>query len=306
MASSTNRRGAPLPSTSYGSHADAFGPTEWGLLSGVALIWGSSFVFIAIGLDAFNPGVITLARVGLGAMALAFVPRARQAIDRQDRRRVFVLGIIWIGIPLMIFPIAQQWIDSSVAGMLNGAVPITSAMFATIFLRRLPGWRQLLGIGIGFVGIVAISVPELADSSATALGAALVVFAVVLYGLSTNLAVPLQQKYGALPVLLNAQLAALVIVLPFGLIQLPGSTWAWSSALAMVPLGVLGTGLAFVMMATLVGRVGGPRGSIAIYFVPVVAIVLGVVVRGDSVAPIAIVGATLVLVGAWIASRRES
>lgn len=306
MSSEPDRSDESLPTTAVGTHLDAFGPTEWGLLSGVALIWGSSFVFMAIGLDAFNPGVITLARIGLGAGALALVPRARQAIDRQDRGRVFVLGIIWIGIPLMIFPIAQQWIDSSVAGMLNGAVPITSAVFATILLRRLPGWRQLLGIGIGFLGVLAISLPEVVDSSATALGAALVIFAVVLYGLSTNLAVPLQQKYGALPVLFNAQLAALVIVVPFGLAQIPGSTWAWPSALAMVPLGVLGTGLAFVLMTTLVGRAGGPRGSVAIYFVPVVAIVLGVIVRGDSVEPIAIAGAALVLLGAWITSRRET
>ncbi|MEN8041484.1 MAG: DMT family transporter, partial [Actinomycetota bacterium] len=295
-----------LPTTTVGTHQQAFGVQEWGLLGGIALIWGSSFVFMAIGLDAFNPGVITLARIGLGTAALALIPRARTGIDRGDRARVFSLGIIWIAIPLLIFPIAQQWIDSAVAGMLNGAVPITSAMFATLFLRRLPGWRQLLGIAIGFVGIVAISAPELADSSATALGAGLVILAVVLYGLSTNLAVPLQQKYGALPVLLQAQLAALVIVVPVGIVQIPGSTWAWPSALAMVPLGVLGTGLAFVLMATLVGRVGGPRGSIAIYFVPVVAIVLGIVVRGDVVEPIAIAGAVLVLIGAWIASRRET
>jgi drug/metabolite transporter (DMT)-like permease len=306
MPSDTTENDKALPTTSLGTHQGAFGPAEWGLLSGVALIWGSSFVFMAIGLDAFNPGVVTLARVGLGALTLALIPKARAGIDRQDRARVFVLGIIWIGIPLMIFPIAQQWIDSSVAGMLNGAVPITSAVFATIFLRRLPGWRQLLGIGIGFIGVVAISAPELADSSATALGSLAVVGAVVLYGLSTNLAVPLQHKYGALPVLFKAQLAALVIVVPFGLIQLPGSTWAWSSALAMIPLGVLGTGVAFVLMTTLVGRVGGPRGSVAIYFVPIVAIVLGVIVRDDSIEPVAIAGAALVLLGAWITSRKES
>jgi drug/metabolite transporter (DMT)-like permease len=190
--------------------------------------------------------------------------------------------------------------------MLNGAVPITSAVFATLLLRRLPGWRQLLGIGIGFIGIVAISAPELAESSATALGTLLVVGAVILYGLSTNLAVPLQQKYGALPVLFRAQLAAMVVVVPFGLFQIPGSTWAWSSALAMIPLGVLGTGVAFVLMTTLVGRVGGPRGSVAIYFVPIVAIILGVIVRDDVIAPIAIAGAALVLLGAWITSRKES
>jgi drug/metabolite transporter (DMT)-like permease len=306
MPSEVNRSDSTLPSTSVGTHQDAFGPTEWGLLTGVALIWGSSFVFMAIGLDAFNPGVITLARVGLGAVTLALIPKARSGIDRQDRSRVFGLGIIWIGIPLIIFPIAQQWIDSSVAGMLNGAVPITSAVFATILLRRLPGWRQLLGIGIGFVGVLAISAPGLAESAATAVGTMLVVGAVVLYGLSTNLAVPLQQKYGALPVLLNAQIAALVIVVPFGIAQIPGSTWAWPSAIAMIPLGVLGTAVAFVLMTSLVGRVGGPRGSVAIYFVPIVAMILGVIVRNDTIEPVAIAGIALVLLGAWITSRRES
>ena len=295
-----------LPTTSVGTNREAFRPTEWGLLTGVALIWGSSFVFMAIGLDAFQPGVITLARVSLGALTLSLIPKARTAIDREDLPRVFLLGIIWIGIPLMIFPIAQQWIDSSVAGMLNGAVPVTAAIWATLLLRRLPGWRQLLGIGIGFVGVLAISAPEVASSSATALGATLVIVAVVLYGLSTNLAVPLQHKYGALPLLFRAQLAALVIVVPFGLYHIPGSSWAWPSALAMVPLGVLGTALAFVLMATLVGRVGGPRGSVAIYFVPVVAIILGVAVRGDNIEPIAVAGTGLVLLGAWVTSRKES
>ncbi len=306
MSTDRSQSGSALPSTAFGTHRDAFGTMEWGLLAAVALIWGSSFVFMAIGLDAFRPGVVTLARVSLGALTLALIPKARVGIDREDRLRVVGLGVIWIGIPLTIFPIAQQWIDSSVAGMLNGAVPITAAAWATLLLRRLPGWRQLVGIGVGFVGVVAISAPEVVDSSATALGTMLVVGAVVLYGLSTNLVVPLQQKYGALPVLFNAQLAALVIVVPFGLIQIPGSTWAWPSALAMVPLGALGTGLAFVLMATLVGRVGGPRGSIAIYFVPVVAIVLGVIVRGDVLQPTAVAGTVLVLVGAWIASRRDA
>jgi len=306
MAESLPESGPSLPTTNRGTHRDAFGGAEWGLLAGVALIWGSSFVFMAIGLDAFNPGVITLARIAIGAMTLAVFSKARAPIDRQDRPRVFLLGVIWIAIPLMIFPIAQQWIDSSVAGMLNGAVPITSAIWATMLLRRLPGWRQLLGIGIGFVGVLAISAPEVVESSATALGAGLVILAVVLYGLSTNLAVPLQQKYGALPVLFKAQLAALIIVIPFGLWQIPGSTWAWPSALAMIPLGALGTGIAFVLMGTLVGRVGGPRGSVAIYFVPIVAVVLGVLVRGDTIAPLAIAGTGLVLAGAWIASRKES
>lgn len=260
---------------------------------------------MAVGLEAFRPGVVTLARVGLGALTLAFLPRARAAVDKEHRLRIFVLGIIWIGVPLILFPIAQLWIDSSVVGMLNAAMPIFSVIWATILLRAFPKWRQALGIGIGFVGVVVISIPEVVGSSATALGVGLVLIAVILYGLSANLAVPLQQRYGALPVLFRAQLSALVIVVPYGLLHLNGSTWAWNSALAMIPLGMLGTALAFVLMGTLVGRVGASRGSIAIYFVPIVAIILGVGLLDEPLSPSALVGTALVLVGAWIASRKE-
>jgi drug/metabolite transporter (DMT)-like permease len=278
---------------------------DWGILALIALIWGSSFLFMEIGLRAFAPGVVTLARIGLGTATLALLARARTPVDREDWGRIALLGTVWMAIPLTLFPIAQQWIDSSVAGMINGAMPIFAAAWSAYLLRRLPGWRQMLGIGIGFLGIILVFLPELQASADTALGALVALFAVTFYGLATNLAVPLQQKYGAAPVVLRAQMVALLLVLPFGLWQLGESTWSWESALAMIPLGILGTGLAIVLMATLAGRVGAPRASIAIYFLPLVAVVLGVVVLGESVAPMALVGVALVLVGAWIASRRE-
>jgi drug/metabolite transporter (DMT)-like permease len=288
-----------------GSRSEAFGAQEWLLLSSIAVIWGSSFLFIDIGLEAFRPGVIALARVALGAVALALFPAARRAIDRQDLPRVALLGLIWMVIPLLLFPVAQQWIDSSVAGMLNGAVPLFGAAWAVLLLRRPLARAQTLGLLVGFAGVLAISWQELEGSRATTLGVVLVVVAVTCYGLAVNLAVPLQQRYGSLPVLLRAQLVALLLLLPFGLWSLPGSHLEWGAALAMLPLGILGTGLAFVLMTTLVGRVGGPRGAVATYFIPVVAIALGVVFLGERVAPAALLGTGLVLAGAWLTSRRE-
>jgi drug/metabolite transporter (DMT)-like permease len=302
-----------LLATGSGTNLEAFGTVEWGLLAAVAVIWGSSFVLMEIGLRTFEPGLVTLLRVGFGALGLALLPRARRTrIAREDLPRVALLGVIWMGVPLLLFPVAQQWIDSSVAGMVNGAMPLTTAAWSAVLIGRLPGRTQALGLVLGFAGIVAVSLPELpmgalaaAGTGRTALGTGLVFLAIVLYGLSANLAVPLQQRYGALPVLLRAQLAALVLIVPFGVAAIPGSSFAWGPALAMVPLGVLGTGLAFALMATLVGRVGGPRGSVAIYFVPVVAIVLGVVALGEVVHPLALLGTVLVLGGAWLTSRRE-
>ncbi|MGH2815123.1 MAG: DMT family transporter, partial [Actinomycetota bacterium] len=191
-----------LLETGRGSRPGSFGPTEWLLLASVALIWGSSYLFIDIGLEALQPGVIAVARVALGVAALALVPAARRPIGREDRPRVAFLGVIWAGLPLLLFPVAQQWIDSSVAGMLNGAVPLAGAAWAVVLLRRPLPRVHAFGLLIGFVGVLAISWPQLQGSRATTLGAGLVVLAVVLYGLAVNLAVPLQQRYGALPVLL--------------------------------------------------------------------------------------------------------
>jgi hypothetical protein len=192
--------------------------------------------------------------------------------------------------PLLLFPIGQQWIDSSLAGMLNGAVPIFAAVTAAILLRRLPASRLLVGIAVGFVGVVGVLWPATRDADATALGASLVLLAVLCYGVAVNIAVPLQQRYGALPVLLRAQMVALVLLAPAALVSLPSSGFAWSSTLAVVALGFFGTGWAFVAMTTLVGRVGATRGSVAIYFLPVVAIVLGVVFEDETIAAISLVG----------------
>jgi drug/metabolite transporter (DMT)-like permease len=295
-----------LPATASGTNVHAYTLNDWGLLAAIALIWGSSFLFMEIGLRAFEPGVITMARIALGVGTLALFTKARAPVDREDWPRIAFLGVIWMAIPLILFPIAQQWITSSVTGMVNGAMPIFTAAWATYLLRRLPGWRQMLGIGLGFTGIVLIFIPELEAGADEMLGASLALLAVFFYGLAANLSVPLSQKYGSLPVVFRAQVVALLVVTPLGLLQLQDSTWSWESALAMLPLGILGTGAAFALVAVLTGRVGGPRASIAIYFLPLVAIALGVFVLGETVAPVALAGIAVILAGAWMASRRES
>jgi len=97
-----------------------------------------------------------------------------------------------------------------------------------------------------------------------------------------------------------------VLTAPIGLSSIPGSRFDWSSLLAVAAVGVLGTGIAFVLMGRLVGRVGATRASIVGYLIPVVALVLGVLFRNDVVGPIAIGGVTLVIAGAYLTSRRES
>lgn len=284
----------------------SFTSRDWFLLAGTALTWGSSFVWIEVGLEAFAPPLITFLRVALGAATLGFFRKARTRVERADLPAIALLGVLWMAAPLLLFPIAQQWIDSSLAGMINGGVPIVAALIAALIARRSPPPVTIIGIAIGFAGVVAVSWPAVQGSRSTALGTGLVILATTFYGIAINIAVPLQRKYGTLPVLLRAQLVALALTVGPGVIAVPDSSFDWASLGAMVPLGCLGTGLAFGWMGTLIGRVGATRSSVTIYFVPVIAIVLGAVFRDESIAMLSLLGVALVLVGAFLASRTQA
>jgi drug/metabolite transporter (DMT)-like permease len=288
-----------------GPSTHAFAKTDWALLAGVAAMWGSSFLFIDVGLESLHPAAVTLLRLLFGAATLAIFPKARSPVPSSEWGLIALLGLVWMAIPLLLFPIAQQWIDSSLAGMINGAVPLFAAAVAALILRRLPGGRQMVGLAIGFVGVVAIGWPADQNARATALGIALVLLASVLYGVALNIAAPLQQRHGALPVLFRAQLCALAVVAVPGAVGLSSSSFAAAGVIAVAALGCLGTALAFVAMSTLVGRVGVARGSVTIYFIPIVAILLGVILRDETVALISLAGTALVMAGAYLTSRRE-
>ena len=296
-----------LLTTSQGTNREAFSTGDWSLFVALSAIWGSSFLLMAIGLDSFHPGLVTLIRVGSAALFLALVPKTRQSnIPREEWPSLLVLSLIWVAIPFTLFPLAQQWIDSGVAGMLNGATPILTAVVASVLLRQLPGRLQAAGLLVGFVGIVAIALPSAGEGSTQAIGVAMVILATIGYAFATNIVAPLQQKYGSIPVMARVLWFALPFVVPFGLVGFANSTFAWPSLTASVAVGVLGTGLAFVLMGNLVGRVGPTRATFITYIIPVVALVLGVVFRDEVVSPIAVVGIVLVIFGAGLASRRET
>ncbi len=280
-----------------------FEVTDWALLLSLSAIWGSSFLLMAIGLDAFEPGLVTLLRVGLGALTLAGLPGARGKIPRRDLVKCAVVGITWMAFPLTLFPIAQQWIDSSVAGMLNGAMPLMTVLIAWLAFSTPTRPRRLVGVGVGLIGILFIGIPEASSAGTNAVGVLLVIVAVGSYGVAANVAGPLQREYGALPVASRALSFAAMFCVPYGLVGIPGSSFAWGSLIACVAIGIGGTGIAYAIAVTLSGRVGAVRFSIVTYVIPPVSIVLGVVFRDESISSWAIIGTATVLVGAFLSSR---
>jgi drug/metabolite transporter (DMT)-like permease len=292
--------------TSSGTNREAFAPLDWALFLAISGIWGSSFLLIDIGLEGFEPGLITWMRVGLGALVLSLVPKARRPVAAEDRPRLLALSVLWVAIPFTLFPIAQQHVNSAVAGMLNGSVPVFTAVMASLLLRRLPRGGQLIGLLVGFAGVALMSLASGAEGSAQAFGVVLLLLASLCYGVSINIATPISQRYGSLPVTARMLALAAVWTAPLGLRDLLESRMDWASLASVVVLGAVGTGIAFVIMGALAGRVGSTRSSFITYLIPVVALVLGVVFRDDRVTAWALVGVALVIAGALLASRREA
>jgi drug/metabolite transporter (DMT)-like permease len=279
-----------------------FAARDWLMLAGVSLTWGASFLFIDVGLEHFAPALVAFGRVAFGALTLSALPGVRQPVPRSEWPLIGAMAVTWMAIPFTCFAIAQQWIDSSLAGMINAATPLFVALVAAGAVRQLPTRMQATGLVIGFTGVVAVSLPSIGEGS-SALGVALVLLAALLYGFAFNIAAPLQRRYGALPVIWRAQLVAVVLMLPFAIVGATQSSFGWDSLVAVAALGSLGTALAFFWFTTLIGRVGSTRGSVAIYLVPIVAILLGAALLDETIHAAALLGTALVLAGAYITSR---
>ena len=297
---------AAIFTTSEGTHLEAFKGSHWGLAMFNAFVFGSAFLWMALGLRSLTPGVIALGRVALGAGALALFAKARTSIPRADWGRIVFLGVVGQAIPAWLFAAAEERISSALTGMLVSGIPIATATVAAILLRRAPGVRQRIGLAIGFFGIILLSSPTLGGATGSTVGIGYVLLAVLFYGINNNLLVPLQQRYGSMAVTLRTLAVASVALLPIGVSGFSRSSFEWVPVIAVVILGVVGTGVARATQLALAGRVGASRGSIVAYFVPIVALALGFLVLDERVEPIQVAAVAVTILGAYLVSRSET
>lgn len=280
-----------------------FAGLDWLLSIGIALTWGSSFILIDIAIDHFHVAVVPLGRTAIGALALIALPSARQRIDRSNFPVLLILGGTWMAFPFLLYPLAEQTVSSSIAGMVNGALPVVVAVVTAIWTSTMPSSRRVLAIIVGFTGILLIALPSIdSGDAASPQGIGFLLLALVSYAVSTNLARPLQAKYSPASLMLHVELVACVLSLPYGLYGISQSTFAWSSLMALVALGALGTGYAFTLFSVLLKRTGIARSMIPTYFTPVVGTILGVGLNNEPLVWLSVLGMGVVVVAAWLTS----
>ena len=283
-----------------------FGVIEWLLALGMALTWGSSFLLIDIIIRDAPATFVPFGRSFFGMLALFFVPGSRNKIDQKHRSRLIILGFIWMAMPFFLFPLAEKTVASSIAGMMNGALPVVVAVITAIWVRKTPSIQRTIAVTVGFIGIALIAAPSIREGSSADLnGIIYLCLALLCYAVGLNIARPLQAIYSPATLMLRVVAISTLISSPLGLVALTDTTFTLNMIGATVILGALGSGIAFLLFGTLLKRTGPVRAMIPTYFTPIVGTFLGVLFNAEKILMLSIVGMLIVIVGAWLTSRPE-
>jgi drug/metabolite transporter (DMT)-like permease len=283
---------------------------EWSLVLILAAIWGSSYLFIAIGLRDMSPMVVAFGRIVLGALVL--LPLAWRAgafgglrgLDRRIWALLVLIAVIQVAAPFALISEGQEHVTSALAGILVASVPIFSAILAFFFDEedRSEGLRAV-GVLVGIVGVGILFGVDLGDSSETLLGGLLIVLASLGYATGGLL---VRQRLGMIqPLGIAATVLAIstVLSLPFALSSAPSELPGAGPLAAVAALGILGTGVAFAIFYSLIARVGPSRTFVVTYLAPGFAVVYGAALLDEEIGVGAIVGLALILAGSYLAAE---
>ncbi len=277
---------------------------NWTLLLILAAIWGSSYLFINIGLREFSPAMVVFIRVALGAAVLVPIAWRRGALAgaRPFWALLIVLALVQMVGPFLLIAEGQQQISSSLAGVLVGSVPIFGAILAIFFDQeeRSDGLRGV-GVLIGIVGVALLFGVDLSGSTALLLGGAAVVTASVGYAAGGLI---VKQRLGSVqPIAVAAAVIALstVLVAPYAIASAPSQAPTIGPVAALLALGLLGTGLAFAIFYELLATVGPSRTFIVTYLAPGFAVAYGAVLLDESIGLATLAGLGLILAGSYLA-----
>jgi drug/metabolite transporter (DMT)-like permease len=274
----------------------------------LAAIWGCSFLFISVGVRELHPAYLALGRVIAGSLVLLiFLAIKRDPLPRSPRiwAHMFVQGAIGSAIPWTLFGYGEERIPSLLAGIWNGITPLVVLPVAVLVFRTEKFTLQrVLGLLIGFVGMLVVLGAWNTDGGSDLLGQLLCMVAAVCYGL----AIPYQKRFVAGNALSGTALSAgmllcatiqLAIVAPFVVGHAPPAPWSLSIEVvgSVVALGALGSGLAFVLNLRNIRLIGASMSSMVTYLMPIFAIIVGVLVLDEHLTWYQPVGALIVLTG---------
>jgi drug/metabolite transporter (DMT)-like permease len=274
------------------------------LLLALSAIWGASYVFIKVAVRDFAPATMVDARLLLAAVVLVgFVGARRGGVGAIGPALApgAVVGIVGMAAPFFLISWGETHIDSGVAAVANSSVPIFVALLA---LRFAPSERssgvRLLGLAVGLGGVAVVVGVRTGGGLWGVIGTLAVVLASLLYAIS-SLFIQRRLRVGGPELAAASVLCGAAAMLPFALLHLPDHV-GWKPLAAVLVLGILGTGVAQLLINHLIAGAGAARAMLVNYLQPGFALFYGVVLLGEPLTGGKVGGLALILAGVTLAS----
>jgi drug/metabolite transporter (DMT)-like permease len=267
-------------------------------------IWGSSYLFIKVGVRDLSPAALIEIRLLCAIPPLAVFAAQRYGVRAlwDARRQGLVLGVVNAAIPFTLIAWGEKHVDSGVAAVANSSVPIFVAILAVWFVpsERSTGWR-LVGVALGLVGVAVLAGVHPAGGWLGAAGTGAIVVASISYA-AANLYAGRRMATGPAVLAATSMISAFVVLLPFALLSLPSHTPGWKSLGSAVALGLLGTALAQILSYRMIRLYGSSRSVLVAYMLPAFALLYGAVFLSEPLTWQKLVGLATILGGVALGS----
>jgi len=277
----------------------------------VGLLWGIPYLFIKVAVDeetGYAPAIVVFGRVLIGAailIPLAIKDRSIFAAFRGIKYVAFY-AVLEMIIPWILIGTAEQKISSGLAGLLIASVPIWSNII-TYFQGDKDALKanRIIGIGIGFIGVVLIVGIETLTGSSDPLSILMVILAAIGYAYAIIMIRSKLPDVSGIAINGVAMALTAVFYLPFTIALWPDHTVSPEATYSVIALGIFSTGLAFAIFFTLIADIGPTRASLVTYWNTAIAVVLGVLILGEELTVGIRIGLPLVVLGSWLVNRRK-
>jgi len=278
----------------------------WLLFILSSVIWGVPYLFIKIAVDAgIAPAFIAWSRIALAAALLLPLAIRRKVLQGLRERTAAIIGYTAceVAVPFILISIGEQYITSSLTAILVATMPL---MVALLSLRLIPGehlsGKRLIGLLIGFAGVVALLGFDVAGRATELLGAALVLVATLGYAIAPIIVSRRLSDLDPLGPVTASLLIATVALLPPAIATFPGQLPSVSALIAIAVLGIICTAAGLLVFFRLIAEAGPSRASVITYVNPLVAVIVGVVTLGERLSLVSVAGLGLILLGSWVST----
>ncbi len=268
-------------------------------------IWGASFLFMRVAVPAFGAIPLIAARVGIGAIFLVIVLARRGGLHHlyENAGKLTVLGAMNSAIPFCLFAYAVLTVTAGFASVLNSTTPLFGALVAFVWLRDRPAPMRIAGLVVGFAGVLVLVWGRL---SLTGEGDGLAVLAgltaALLYGIAANYTKKQLSSVDSLVIATGSLIAATAILFPLAVMYWPATQPSPTSWMSAALLGVICTGIAYILYFRLLRRVGPSKTLAVTYLIPAFGVLWGQLFLHEPITASMLVGCAVILTGTTLAT----